>query len=109
MNDNNFVLGETAALLSSLRGVFDEEWVDELDHALQAAGRASVNGADDELVLASALHDLGRSPLLAPAAEAPHDVVARRYDDGAKVPGAQAPSIEDVLGVARRVLAGASE
>lgn len=58
------VLTETRDLLCSLRGVWDEEAVDELDHALQAAARAMDDGADDELVLAAALHDLGRSPLL---------------------------------------------
>lgn len=41
----------------------DGRVVDELDHALQAAHNALVDCADDELVLASALHDLARSPL----------------------------------------------
>ncbi|GAB2651614.1 HD family phosphohydrolase [Prescottella soli] len=173
MNDDSAVLEEAAALLDSMRGVFDGEAVDELDHALQAAGHAIADGADDGLVLASALHDLARSPLT--AADAPHDRIARdwltprfgervgwlagahvaakrylvatdpayvgalspesiatlrhqggpavepewashpwwsdavrlrRYDDRAKVPGAQAPSIDDVLVVARRVRAG---
>ncbi|MDH6281758.1 HD domain-containing protein [Prescottella agglutinans] len=174
MNDDSTVLEEVAALLDSLRGVFDGEAVDELDHALQAAGHAIADGADDDLVLASALHDLARSPLTAAAGAAPHDRIARdwltprfgervgwlagahvaakrylvatdpayagtlssesiatlrhqggpavepewvshpwwsdavrlrRYDDRAKVPGAQAPSIDDVLVVARRVRA----
>ena len=52
------VIDATAALLTSLRGVWDEEAVDELDHALQAAACAIADGADDELVLAAALHDL---------------------------------------------------
>ena len=56
-------LSETAALLRSLRGVWDEEAVDELDHALQSAARAIDDGADDELVLAAALHDLAHSPM----------------------------------------------
>ncbi|MFE3290928.1 HD family phosphohydrolase [Rhodococcus sp. NPDC059234] len=174
MNDHSEVLEETAALPDSLRGVFDGESVDELDHALQAAGRALDDRADDELVLASALHDLARSPLLEPAHDQPHDAAARdwltprfgtrvgwlagahvaakrylvatvpgyratlstesvvtlraqggpgvdeelaahpwwpdavrlrRYDDRAKVPGAQSPSISEVLTVAGRVLA----
>ncbi|WP_054371299.1 HD domain-containing protein [Rhodococcus rhodochrous] len=175
MNSDTEVLEETAALLDSLRDVFDGEAVDQLDHALQAAGHAIADGADDELVLASALHDLARSPLMGLTADAQHDRVAwewltprfgervgwlagahvaakrylvatdpaytrtlssesiatlhyqggpavevewvthpwwadavrlRRYDDRAKVPGAQAPTIEDVLGVALRVRAG---
>jgi gamma-butyrobetaine dioxygenase len=40
----------------------DDEAVDELTHALQAAGRALDAGADDELVVAAALHDIGRYP-----------------------------------------------
>ena len=55
-------LEEVGALLRSLRGVWDEDAVDELDHALQAAARAVDDGADDELVLAAALHDLAHSP-----------------------------------------------
>lgn len=34
-------------LLRSLREVWDEEAVDELDHALQSAARAREDGADD--------------------------------------------------------------
>ena len=69
---------ETAAVLASLRGVWDEEAVDELEHALQSAKRAMDDGADDELVLAAALHDIGRSPLLAAQGRA-HDRVAREW------------------------------
>lgn len=59
------VRAETAAVLHSLRGIWDEDAVDELDHALQSAARAIDAGADDELVLAAALHDIGHSPLVA--------------------------------------------
>jgi predicted HD phosphohydrolase len=72
------VLEETAALLDSLRGVWDEEAVDELDHALQSAQRALEDGADDELVLAAALHDIGHSPLIA-APDHAHDRAAREW------------------------------
>lgn len=58
------IRAETAAVLASLRGIWDEEAVDEWSHALQSAARAIDDGADDELVLAAALHDIGRSPLL---------------------------------------------
>ncbi|MGV0836197.1 HD family phosphohydrolase [Mycolicibacterium thermoresistibile] len=76
------VVEETAALLNSLRGIWDEVVVDELTHALQAAARAIDDGADDELVLAAALHDLGHSPRCAPAPgarPAGHDQVARDW------------------------------
>ena len=73
------VLEETSNLLKSLRGVWDEEAVDELDHALQSAARAIDDGADDELVLAAALHDLAHSPLFDAAASAHHDTTARDW------------------------------
>lgn len=157
------------AALRALRGVFDEpEPIDELDHALQAAGLALADGADDELVVATLLHDIGRSPavddgtreheraardwltprlgervgwlagahvaaklhlvatdpayrsVLTPASVEslaaqriapeltshpwwPDAVRLRRWDDRAKTPGAQAPSVEEVLVVVGRV------
>lgn len=72
-------LDETAALLTSLRDVWDEESVDELDHALQSAARAIGDGADDELVLAAALHDLAHSPVFDETAAARHDATAREW------------------------------
>lgn len=73
------VLRDTAAVLRSLQGVWDEEAVDELDHALQAAARAIDDDADDELVLAAALHDIGHSPLFDEHAYHHHDVAAREW------------------------------
>ncbi|BBZ26204.1 hypothetical protein MMAD_04990 [Mycolicibacterium madagascariense] len=72
-------LAETAELLSSLRGVWDEEAVDELDHALQSAARAIDDGADDELVLAAALHDIAHSPAFDATAAQRHDETARDW------------------------------
>ena len=168
------VLDEVGELLRSLRGVWDEDAVDELEHALQAAARARDDGADDELVLAAALHDLAHSPHFGEIAPQHHDLTAmawltprfgdrvgwlagahvaakrylvatdpdyattlsdvsvdslhhqggahvdpafvrhpwwpdalrlRRYDDAAKVPHGDAASIDDVLAVAKRLLA----
>ena len=73
------VIEEVGALLESLRGVWDEDAVDELDHALQAAARAVDDGADDELVLATALHDLGHSPLFGGDWLHHHDTAARDW------------------------------
>jgi predicted HD phosphohydrolase len=70
---------EVGAVLRSLCGVWDEDAVDELDHALQAAARAVEDGADDELVLATALHDVGHSPLFGEVAAARHDRVAKDW------------------------------
>src|SRR4051794_18252221 len=70
---------EVGALLSSLNGVWDEESVDELDHALQTAARAIDDGADDELVLAAALHDIAHSPLFGAVAAGRHDKVAQDW------------------------------
>ena len=71
------VLDETRELLATLRDVWDEEAVDELDHALQSAARAIADGADDELVLAAALHDLAHSRLVEPTPR--HDEAARQW------------------------------
>ena len=70
---------EVGHLLRSLRGVWDEDAVDELDHALQAAARARDDGADDELVLAAALHDLAHSPEFGDIAPQHHDRIAREW------------------------------
>lgn len=70
---------EVGAVLRSLHGVWDEESVDELDHALQAAARAIDDGADDELVLAAALHDLAHSPMFGDVAAGRHDKVAQEW------------------------------
>jgi predicted HD phosphohydrolase len=165
---------EVRAILDSLRDVWDEDSVDELDHALQATARAIADGADDELVLAAALHDVGHSPMFGEVSALRHDEVAqdwltprfgqrvgwlagahvaakrylvatdpgyaetlsdvsvdslhhqggagvdhtlvehvwwpdalrlRRYDDAAKDPRGRCASIEDVLSIAKRVLA----
>jgi predicted HD phosphohydrolase len=72
-------LEEVAALLCSLRDVWDEEAVDELDHALQSAARALEDDADDELVLAAALHDVAHSPLFDAPDAARHDAAASAW------------------------------
>ncbi|MCX2929761.1 HD family phosphohydrolase [Mycobacterium sp. CVI_P3] len=77
--EESVVLAETGALLRSLRGVWDEDAVDDLDHALQSAARAIDDGADDELVLAAALHDLAHSPLFDANERDRHDVAARDW------------------------------
>ncbi|WP_234794177.1 HD family phosphohydrolase [Mycolicibacterium flavescens] len=69
---------QVVAVLESLRGVWDEDAVDEFDHACQSAALAVADGADDGLVLAAALHDVGHSPLLADGSRA-HDVIARDW------------------------------
>jgi predicted HD phosphohydrolase len=66
-------------LLRSLRGAWDEVAVDELDHALQATAHALTDGGDDELVLASALHDIAHSPLLGAVSIPEHERVARDW------------------------------
>jgi predicted HD phosphohydrolase len=79
MDRGSKTVDETAAILRSLAGVWDEEAVDELDHALQSAARAIADGADDELILAAALHDIGHSPLFGALAYQHHDVAARDW------------------------------
>ncbi len=73
------VCAETTVMLESLRGVWDEVAVDEWDHAMQAAARALEDGADEELVLAAALHDIGHSPLLGGPGVEDHSGLARDW------------------------------
>ncbi|CAN5744503.1 HD domain-containing protein [soil metagenome] len=73
------MVDEIDAVLRSLRGVWDEDSVDELDHALQSAARAIEDDADYELVLAAALHDVGHSPLVATPDGGGHDLLAREW------------------------------
>ena len=73
------VLTEVRELLESLRGVWDEDTVDELDHALQSAHQAVLDRSDNELVLAAALHDLGHSPLFGAVAPQHHDRLAQQW------------------------------
>ncbi len=70
---------EETTPLDSMRGVWGGEAVDQLDHGLQSAKHAVDDGADDALVLASALHDLGHSPWLGFAPDYPHDRAAREW------------------------------
>lgn len=54
---------EVLGILKTGEGVsYDGEAVDELSHALQCAGSAVDAGADEELVVAALLHDIGRAP-----------------------------------------------
>lgn len=47
-------------LLASLEGVGDGGAISELDHARQLASRAERAGADEDVVLAGLLHDIGK-------------------------------------------------
>jgi predicted HD phosphohydrolase len=51
---------QVLVLLSTLDTVCDGGEISELAHALQVATRAERAGADDELVLAALLHDVGK-------------------------------------------------
>jgi predicted HD phosphohydrolase len=48
------------ALLRTLEGMDDGFAVDQLGHALQTATRAERAGADDEVIVAALLHDVGK-------------------------------------------------
>jgi predicted HD phosphohydrolase len=66
---------ELAELIGGLAGLpYGGEAVDQRLHALQCAGHAVAAGADDELVLAAALHDIGRAkPVCAEFPGLPHE------------------------------------
>lgn len=52
--------GQVVGALESLATVCDGGEISELDHALQVATRAERAGADEEVVLAALLHDVGK-------------------------------------------------
>jgi predicted HD phosphohydrolase len=53
---------ELAALIEALADLpYGGEPVDQRTHALQTAAHAVAAGADDEIVVAAALHDIGRA------------------------------------------------
>lgn len=66
---------ELAALIEGLADLpYGGEAVDQRTHALQAAAHAVEAGADDELVIAAALHDIGRARSVAARHRAmPHE------------------------------------
>ncbi len=51
---------QVLAQLASLDDVCDGGDISELQHAIQVASRAERAGADDELILAALLHDIGK-------------------------------------------------
>lgn len=55
------VADRVLAMLESLSGIVDGFLVDQLTHCLQTATRAERAGADDELVVASLCHDIGKA------------------------------------------------
>ncbi len=55
------VADRVLAMLGSLDEVVDGFAVDQLTHCLQTATRAEQAGADDELVVASLCHDIGKA------------------------------------------------
>jgi predicted HD phosphohydrolase len=58
------VADRVLAMLESLREVVDGFGVDQLTHCLQTATRAERAGADDELVVASLCHDIGKAVMV---------------------------------------------
>ncbi len=81
MTNGSSVVDEIQAATYALRGVWDEDVLDELDHALQAAEQARLaRPGDDEFVVAALLHDIAHSPLVGPAGLGePHERLARRW------------------------------
>ena len=74
-------LEDILVILRTGRGVsYDGEAVDELTHAMQCAGQAMAAGASDELIVAAALHDVGRAPAVRSRfGELPHEHAGARY------------------------------
>lgn len=54
------VAQQILAMVKGLGGIIDGFSVDQMQHALQTATRAERDGADEEVVVAALLHDLGK-------------------------------------------------
>ncbi|MFK0153692.1 HD domain-containing protein [Streptomyces sp. NPDC090499] len=78
---NTLTSGRLAELVDGLAGLpYGGEAVDQRTHALQAAHLARAAGADDELVVAAALHDIGRArPVRAEHPGLPHELAGAEW------------------------------
>jgi aryl-alcohol dehydrogenase-like predicted oxidoreductase/predicted HD phosphohydrolase len=72
---------ELARILRAIAGrAYLTEPVDQLTHALQTAAHALAAGADDELVLAAALHDIGKAaPVQEEHPGLPHELAGAAF------------------------------
>ena len=72
---------DLAALIEGLAGLpYGGEPVDQRAHALQTGWQARQAGADDELLLAATLHDIGRAaPVRAQWPELPHELSGAEF------------------------------
>ena len=61
VNNQVRVADRVLGMLESLSDVYDGFGVDQLTHGLQTATRAERAGADDEMVVASLCHDIGKA------------------------------------------------
>jgi gamma-butyrobetaine dioxygenase len=70
-----------AALIDGLAGLpYGREAIDQRTHALQTGWHARAAGADDELLLAATLHDVGRAgPVHAQWPDLPHELSGAEF------------------------------
>lgn len=61
MNNQSRVAESVLSMLQSLETITDGFAVNQLVHSLQTATRAERDGADDEMIIASLCHDIGKS------------------------------------------------
>ncbi|HEY1699040.1 MAG TPA: hypothetical protein VGG75_04905 [Trebonia sp.] len=80
-NSTTLTAAGLAELVNGLAGLpYGGEAVDQRQHALQCAGHAVAAGSDDELVLAAALHDVGRAePVRAEFPGLPHEEAGEAF------------------------------
>ena len=73
--------GDVLSLVAGLAHLpYGLEPIDQLTHALQCAALAEATGAEDQLVVAALLHDIGRSrPVARAFAGLPHEVAGERF------------------------------
>lgn len=81
MPSPQFSVSDTVAILRlAEKSPYEDEAVNQLQHALQTAQRARDGGGDDELIVAALLHDIGRAPeVLAHYGEGVHERVGALF------------------------------
>lgn len=63
MSSPHFSVSDTVDILHlAAKSPYEDEAVNQLQHALQTAQRARSSGGDDVMVAAALLHDIGRAP-----------------------------------------------
>ena len=81
MSSPHFSVSDTLGILRlAAESPYEDEAVNQLQHALQTAQQARDAGSDDVMVAAALLHDIGRAPaVLGYYGEGVHEYVGAKF------------------------------